>query len=176
MPTTSTSSTADAASAADPRPSGVIMAATYAFGAVGYALGFWLLGRNQTDAAVRVVALLSVGIVGLLSMVRHSLLHRSDAARMGWDYGRRNNFQIEVGFANLAIGLPAILSAAFAWGALVDSVLVLAYALYFVQVLILELLPGDDPPKERRTRIISMGSQAVILGVFAVVGLRFTLA
>ena len=161
--------------AADPKPSGVVMAATYLIGGVGYALGFWFLGRNQTDAAVRIVALLSVGVVGLLSMVRHSLLHRSDAARMGWDYGRRNNFQIEVGFANLAIGLPAVLSAAFKWGALVDSVLILAYALYFVQVLVLELLPTDDPPKTRRQRVIAMAFQAVLLGWFAIAGLRFTL-
>ena len=36
----------------------------------------------------------------MAAFVRHAVLHRSDAARMGWDLGRRNNFQIEVGMAS----------------------------------------------------------------------------
>ena len=31
-----------------------------------------------------------VGIVGVISFLRHG---RSDAKRMGWDYGKRNDFQ-----------------------------------------------------------------------------------
>ena len=46
------------------------------------------------------VALWSVGALGVAAFVRHAVLHRSDAARMGWDLGRRNNFQIEVGMAS----------------------------------------------------------------------------
>jgi nucleoside 2-deoxyribosyltransferase len=49
-----------------------------------------------------------VGATGLVSLLRHSVFHRSDAVRMGWDHGRRNDVQMEIGFANLAWVLVGI--------------------------------------------------------------------
>ena len=96
----------------DPRVSEWLMLATYVVGACGFYIGFSTLSSDGAAVAIRPVALLSVGAVGIISMVRHSVFHRSDAVRAGWDLGQRNNFQIEVGFANLAIGLPAVAAVA----------------------------------------------------------------
>ena len=67
-----------------------------------------------------------------MSFVRHSVFHRSDAARMGWDYGRRNDFQIEVGLANLAIGATGIAAWALGWGVHAEGTVVVVFGLYLL--------------------------------------------
>ena len=154
----------------NPQISRVLMFATLLIGGIGYFIGFWLIGSDGAPSAVRPVALLSVGIVGVLSMVRHSVFHRSDAIRMEWDLGRRNNFQLEVGFANLAIGLPAIIAAALDWNVMVQASLVLAYALYFAQVFVLVLMDRVDG-KVNLSRALLVLIQAGALGYFAIAAL-----
>lgn len=153
-----------------PRASQVVMLATYACGMAGYFFGFLRLSSGGATAAIVPVALLSVGVTGVLSMIRHSLLHRSDAARMGWDYGRRNNFQIEVGFANLAIGAVAIAAVVLDWGVRAEGAITLAYALYFVQVVVLSLIDRTDGRLDVG-RLAAMVSQAVLLGFFSIAAL-----
>ena len=93
-----------------PRISKVLMQVTWLVGGIGLFFGLNALSNGQIASAVQWVALWSVGGVGLLSFVRHAVFHRSDAVRMGWDLGRRNDFQIEVGFANLAWGVVAVVA------------------------------------------------------------------
>ncbi len=95
----------------DPRISMWLMNLTYVVGGIGLAIGYSTV--NDTPASLSLAALLAVGGSGVLSWLRHSVFHRSDAKRMGWDLGQRNNFQIEVGIANLAWGILAILSVIF---------------------------------------------------------------
>jgi hypothetical protein len=85
---------------------------------------------------------------------------------MGWNQERRNNFQIEVGFANLAIGLPAILAVALDWGVAVEAAFVLVYALYFAQVTVLVLMDRDDG-RLNLSRVVMMFMQTGLLGYFA---------
>ena len=120
----------------------IAMIATYVVGGIGLMIGFVTV--NQTPRELTLTCLLSVGAVGVLSFVRHGLLHRSDAARMGWDYGTRNNFQIEVGIANLAWGVIAILAVALDWGLAVEAALLLTLGAYMVGVALFKLfVPGD---------------------------------
>ncbi len=154
----------------DPRISQRLMAITYAIGGLGYFIGFARMGSGGAESAVTPVALLSVGVVGTISMIRHSVFHRSDAARMGWDLGRRNNFQIETGFANLAIGLPALAAVVFGWGVVAEAVFVLAYALYFAQVTVLVVIDREDH-KLDVPRVATMAMQTAFLGYFAIAAL-----
>lgn len=127
----------------DPRPSRLVMIATYCIGGIGLAVGFGTVHR--TPAELSLACLLSVGLVGVLSFVRHSFMHRSDAARMGWDYGRRNNFQIEVGIANLAWGTAAILAVLLNWGLAVESALFVTLGTYITIVALMKTLsPGGQ--------------------------------
>jgi hypothetical protein len=96
------------------RAAGITMALTYAVGALGLGIGFSTAFSPSPD--LRWACLFAVGLAGLLSFVRHSLMHRGDAARMGWDSGTTNPFQIEVGLANLAWGLLAVIAVALSWG------------------------------------------------------------
>ena len=73
---------------ADPRPAAIAMMVGNVIGAVGLILGFVRLSAGGAEA-IKPVALLAVGILGVVSFVRHSILHASDAARMKWDLGGR---------------------------------------------------------------------------------------
>ena len=114
---------------ADPRIAHVIMVLTYLTAAPG--LGLAIHGATERDVDYyNIGAILAVGVGGLLSFLRHSVFHRSDAIRLGWDTGVRNNFQIEAGIANLAWGLVAILAVACDWGAHVVGSSFLMFGLY----------------------------------------------
>ncbi len=116
---------------ADPRPATVAMAVAYAAGALGVGLGFNALDDGPA-AAIGPVALFAVGILGVLSFVRHAVLQRSDAARMKWESGRTNYFQIEVGLANLAWGLVAIAAVWGGWGVRAQGAVTTVFGLYLL--------------------------------------------
>jgi len=116
-----------------------LMTATYLVGGLGLFVAFYYLSQGD-EAAAAAWAWASAGAVGasgVLSFVRHSVFHRSDAVRMGWDYGRRNDFQIEVGMANLAVGLVAIASWALGWGTAAEGAVVVVYAIYMLGAAVL---------------------------------------
>ena len=153
-----------------PRISKVLMQVTWLVGGIGLFFGLNALSNGQIASAVQWVALWSVGGVGLLSFVRHAVFHRSDAVRMDWDLGKRNDFQIEVGFANLAWGVVAIVASLLNWGNMVLGCLILVFGIYMVQAAMLHLLESAGSPKRPWT-----ASQFVNVA-FAVVLLWFAFA
>jgi hypothetical protein len=151
----------------DPRISAALMIATYVASGLGYFLGILRWSSDGASDAILPVGLLAVGVVGVVSMIRHSVFHRSDAARMGWDLGHRNNFQIEVGFANFAVGATALAAVVLDWGTGVLAALTLVYALYFLQVSALVAIDRADG-RLNVTRLTVMLLQTAFLGSFAV--------
>lgn len=144
-----------------PRPAVWLMIATYVVGGVGAFIGFATLSSDPPSLSV--AALLAVGAAGLLSFVRHSIFHASDAARMGWGIGRRNNFQIEVGLANLAWGLLAILAVVLKWGLAAEAASFLVFGLYLAAVAImLVTAPSQDRTRPWR-QVAGMGAFAAVL-------------
>lgn len=154
--------------AASPRASAWVMYATYAVGAVGLFVGFATVFQDPPSLAW--ATLLAVGGGGLLSFVRHSLLHRSDAARMGWDYGRRNNFQIEVGLANLAWGLVAVLAVVLGWGIVAQGAVCLTMGIYLTAVMVMQIV---SPGGARRGLgpMVGLGSFGILLIVLGALGI-----
>ncbi|MBM3634908.1 MAG: hypothetical protein FJW99_06440 [Actinobacteria bacterium] len=110
------------------KASGFLMGLTYAVGAGG--LGWALSTALSPDPDLRWPCLLAKGIAGILSWIRHSLLNRGDAARMGWDSGTTKAFQVEVGLANLAWGVLAVVAALLSWGLAVYSACFLVFGFY----------------------------------------------
>lgn len=133
-----------------------LMAASMAVTMIGIFLGIFFY---FTDAglAFRIVAGLLVGVVGLLSFLRHSVFYRSDQARMGWTQDRPE-FQIEVGFANLAMGAAASGAAILDWGAFACGVTLFTYGTYLFLAFLLHLRqaagPGDSGSPGQRQRAI----------------------
>lgn len=144
-----------------PRPAAMLMIATYVVGAVGAFIGFATLQSKPPSLTWAV--LLAVGAAGVLSFVRHSILHRSDAARMGWTSVGRNNFQIEVGLANLAWGVVALLAALLGWGLRAEATTLLVFGCYLAGVsLMLVTTPSADRTRPWR-QVVGMGAYAVVL-------------
>ncbi|MCB0916461.1 MAG: hypothetical protein KDC23_12275 [Actinobacteria bacterium] len=149
------------AQATSPRPALYLMIATYVVGGVGIFLGFRELSADPPSLSV--ATLLAVGGAGILSFVRHSIFHESDAARLGWGIGRRNNFQIEVGLANLAWGLLAILAVVLDWGLAVQASSFLVFGFYITSVGIMLLLtPSDDRTRPWR-QVVLMWAFGIML-------------
>jgi hypothetical protein len=152
----------------------LLMGATMAISTIGIILGIILLFVN-IDLAVRTAAALLVGIVGIISFVRHFVYYHSDQVRMGW-HQDHPEFQLEVGYTNLAVGIWALVAAVFDWE-LVCGVAIAIYATYLFCVLLLHIVEAisweDLHIAAHRSRvirsIISTGFFVVMLVVFAVV-------
>ena len=153
-----------------PRISQVLMQVTWLVGGIGLFFGFSALSSGQIPTAAQWVAVWSVGGVGVLSYVRHSVFHRSDAVRMGWDLGKRNDFQLEVGFANLAWGVVAWTAAWLDWGTMVLASLILVFGIYMLQAAVLHLFQPRPWAKAQKA-----ASQLTNLA-FALFLIRFAVA
>jgi len=141
--------------------------------AIGIFIGIYLFFVN-TGLAVRVATALLVGVVGLLSFLRHSVYYRSDQARMGWTQ-EHPEFQFEVGYANLAIGIAALAASVLNWGPLACGITLLTYGTYLFCTFLLHLrqaiTPDDLHHTGQRQRAIrstvNSGFFVAVLYIFA---------
>ena len=134
----------------------IVAFARYAAGGLGLYIGLSHLSSNLTYA-VAITSLLSVGAVGVLSFVSHVLLHAQDAKRIGFST-KNVDFQFEVGFANLALGVTAIISYCAHWGLAANTALILAYALYLSQAGILHTVKSLRGKKIDMVHLIRGGA------------------
>jgi hypothetical protein len=154
----------------------LLMGATMAISMIGIFLGIFFLFLN-TDLTVRITAATLVGVVGVLSFLRHSVYYESDQVRMGWRQDHPE-FQLEVGYANLTLGIWALVAAAFGW-VLVCGIMLAAYATYLLCALLLHLSQAwaqedlhDPALRERAIRsVISTGFFVLALFGFGIVAL-----
>ncbi len=154
---------------ADPRASAILMALTYLAGGVGVAIGFGSVSGD--DPSLTASVLLAVGLAGFLSFLRHSVFHRSDAARMGWDMGRRNNFQIEVGIANLAFALLAVLAVVLDWGLVAEASAFLVFGFYLAGSAIMIMTSPRDEQSRPWLPVIGMAIYAGMLIALGFMGM-----
>ena len=151
------------------KAAGFLMGLTYAAGALGIGLAFSTLSSATPD--LRWGCLFAVGVAGVLSYVRHSIMHRGDAARMGWDMGRTNPFQIEVGLANLAWGILAIVAVALSWGLAVYSACFLVFGFYMAGVTGFKALWASKGHPEEWRAVVPAGVFAALLIVIGAGGM-----
>jgi hypothetical protein len=102
----------------------------YLVGTVGIFLGWLFVFDRGPDEAVYWVCLLSVGAVGVVAFLSHVVFARADARRLSWPVG---GFQYEVGFANLAFAIVAILAVTLEWGAAAQAAITIGFAIYLLQ-------------------------------------------
>lgn len=112
----------------DPRASDALMQVTYLLGGAGIALGIYGLISGGGPKGLHWAVALMVGAVGIVSMVRHSVFHVSDARRAGVESDPF--YMIELGFANGAIGLIALIAFFASWGTGAEVAVTLTYASY----------------------------------------------
>lgn len=125
----------------DPKASNALMMLTYVFGGAGIALGIYGLSSGGGPKGLHWALPLMVGAVGIISMIRHSVFHVSDAARAGVESDPF--YMIELGFANGAIGILALIAYFGTWGPGAEAALMLTYAVYLGSALILFLYKGS---------------------------------
>jgi hypothetical protein len=150
----------------------LLMGATMAVSMIGIFIGIFFLFIN-IELAIRIATAVLAGVVGIISFIRHAIYYESDQARMGWRQEHKE-FQLEVGYANLAIGIWALVAAVLNWG-LVCGVVLAIYATYLFCALLLHLSEShawEDLHKAvHRSRairsVVSTGFFVVVLAAFA---------
>jgi hypothetical protein len=150
----------------------LLMGATLAISMIGIFIGIFYLFIN-IELAIRIVTAVLAGFVGIISFVRHSVYYESDQIRMGWRQEHKE-FQLEVGYANLAIGIWGLVAAVFNWG-LVCGVVLAMYATYLFCTLLLHLSEShaweDLHKAAHRSRaiksVVSTGFFVIVLAGFA---------
>lgn len=156
----------------DPGIASLLFVATLVVTIAGIFLSIFLLFVNP-GLVYRTAALILVGIVGILSFIRHSVFFQSDQARMGWTQDHPG-FQLEVGYANLAMGIAAILSSSLNWGPRACGITLLTYGLYLLFTLILHVYEAVHEAATRRRSLKSAGYTAffiIVLFFFAILAL-----
>lgn len=159
------------------REAGALFGATMAVSMMGIFVGIFMLFVD-VDVSVRITAAVLVGVVGILSFLRHSVWYRSDQVRKGWRQDHPE-YQLEVGYANLAFGIWGLIVPALNWGALACGVVIGMYATYLLCTLFLhayEAFWGEDlhrPEHRQRARhsVVSTGAFVIVLFAFAVISL-----
>lgn len=147
----------------------------YVVGAVGLFFAILLCSRGQVPEGVAIVSLTTVGFVGIISFISHSILHKQDAKIVKLK-AVNDDFQIEVGFANLALGVTAVVAFIAKLGIQVDAILVFAFGLYLVQAGILHTYRSLTGKKKDIAHLIRGGlvTFAYCAGMFYVVYLAVT--
>jgi hypothetical protein len=120
--------------------------------------------NSDLPKAVALASLTAVGIVGIMSFVSHVLLHEQDAKQIGFK-ANTVSFQFEVGFANLAFGVVALISYFAHWGLRANTVLLLSYALYLFQSAILHAYTARTGKKARKANLIRAGLTFIFSGL-----------
>ncbi len=146
-----------------------LMYATYVVGAVGIVVGMYTV--HSDPPSLSIATLLAVGLAGLLSFVRHSVFHRSDAARMGWDLGTRNNFQIEVGLANLAWGATAVLAVLFDWGIAAQATTFLTFGIYLLAVAAMQVMSTPETGRRPLGPLLGIAAFGLNLSILGTLGM-----
>ncbi len=154
------------------REASLLMGATMAISMIGIFIGIFFLFIN-IELAIRIATAVLAGVVGIISFVRHSIYYESDQVRMGWRQEHRE-FQLEVGYANLAIGIWALVAAALNWG-LVCGVVLAIYATYLFCALLLHLSESHAWEELHKTAhrsrairsVVSTGFFVIVLASFA---------
>ncbi|MCX6689729.1 MAG: hypothetical protein NTZ39_08615 [Methanoregula sp.] len=157
------------------REAALLFGASIIVSMIGVFLGIFYLFEN-IDLSIRITTALLVGVVGIISFFRHSVFYLSDQVRMGWKQ-EHPEFQLEVGYANLAIGIWAIIVAGFNRGALACGLMLATYGTYLLCTLglhIRELCAAKDlrhtGHRDRAmTSVISTGIFVALLLFFAAV-------
>jgi hypothetical protein len=116
----------------------IIAILRYCIVVAGLFAGFYFYFAHNIPTAVGLVTLTCAGLVGILSFFSHVIFHESDAKRLGVGPGQYT-FQVEVGFANLAIGLMGLVVFVMPWGVIPQGVILSCYSLYLFQALILHI-------------------------------------
>lgn len=155
------------------RTASQLMAATMVTSMIGIFFGIYLLFVNP-GLAFRVFAAILVGVVGTISFLRHSVYYRSDQARMGWTQ-EHPEFQIEAGYANLAMGIAAFAAAILDWGSLACGITLFTYGTYLFCTFLLHLRQSITPddlhhPGQRQRAIrstVNSGFFVAVLYIFA---------
>ncbi|MBN2016958.1 MAG: hypothetical protein JW794_02310 [Candidatus Cloacimonetes bacterium] len=141
--------------------------------AISIFLGIFCL--PDLSRSIDLILLLAVAVIGILSFFSHVVFHTSDAKRLGWDT-ENPDWQFEVGFANLAIGIVALIAYILNWDILAKSGIILIYGVYLFQAAILHTVRAIQKHEDDVQRLfmsvfssLAFSGFLIFFAIFAIV-------
>jgi hypothetical protein len=135
---------------ASPSAANLLFIVTLIVSILGIFLGLFYFFIDPATG-LRVAVILMVGLVGVISFLRHTVFFRSDQARTGWSQDHPQ-FQMEVGWANLAIGALALVSGIFQWGMTAYAISFLTYGIYLFGALVTQVRDSIIRPSAEKRK------------------------
>jgi hypothetical protein len=156
---------------ASPKAAALLSRTTIAISAIGLFLAIYFF-TDSSKNGIYVATFTLVGMVGIVSFLRHSIFYRSDQVRMGW-HQDRPEFQIEVGFANLAFGIAAIVAVVLDLGIAASSICLMVFGIYLACACGLHAREYINTKDQKKSpiKVLITAYLAAILLTFAVLGL-----
>jgi len=133
-------------------------------GSIGIFFGFYFYFQPDIPLAVDVVSICAVGLLGVVSFIRHFFFYKSDAQRMGWET-ERPDWQFEVGFANLAFGVVGLCASLGRWGLAAQGAVLAGYGIYLFQAALLNAYRSLVGEQKSLGRFIRSGLVTALLSV-----------
>jgi len=131
----------------------ILMNLSYAVGAVGIYFGFGA-AFSADSKNFGLFVLLAVGGPTAVGFVRHVILWRGDAARLGFS-APDPSWMWEVGFANLAIACAAILSFVLDWGTNAQAAIAIVMGIYMLGAAFVHIMSWrSKPAAERKNPVV----------------------
>lgn len=147
------------------KASSVLMALSYALGAVGIYFGF-----HGGPNSLKWFCLLAVGAPTAAGFVRHFFLWRGDAARLGFET-TDPSWMWEVAFANLALAIGAVLAAFSSWGRGGQLAVVVVMGCYMLGATAVHLVSWlHKPAGQRNSPIMHIGLPLAYAVILLIVG------
>ena len=142
-----------------PKPASRLFTASILASAAGIFFGIYFLFIDP-EMALRIATALMVGVVGILSFLRHSIFYQSDLSRMGWAQ-ENPQFQIEVGLANLSMGGAALAASLLGWGSQACGMTLLVYGLYIFCTSLLHISEALHLTEKREHSLARIANSAI---------------
>jgi len=142
-----------------PKPASRLFTASILVSAAGIFFGIYFLFIDP-EMALRIATALMVGVVGILSFLRHSVFYQSDQSRMGWAQ-ENPQFQIEVGLANLSMGGAALAASLLGWGSQACGMTLLVYGLYIFCTSLLHIREALHLTEKREHSLARIANSAI---------------
>lgn len=128
----------------------ILMWISYALGAIGIYFGF-STAFSANSGMFSLFCLLAVGAPTAAGFIRHVLLWKGDAERLGFA-APDPSWMWEVGFANLAIAVTVVLSVVLNWGVKAQAAIVVVMGVYMLGAAFVHLMSWRrKPPEERKS-------------------------
>lgn len=146
-----------------------MMVITLVCGLPGFFFGIYAC-FSPTRSGLALFTILAVIVPTALGFVRHVLMWRGDAERLGFE-ANDPSWTWEVGYANLAIAITAALALVLSWGETTQAAIAILLGIYMIGAAVVHVMSRlRKPPAERKNIVMNVVFTCYYAALLLVIG------